>query len=64
MKPVGADSPKEVEAAVRALVEAGHPAVVITRSGLAPRLNQVQDLSLRETRGGYALFVSPQRSGG
>jgi len=60
VKPVGADAPGEVEAAVRGLVEAGRPAVVITRSSLAPRLNQMQGLALRKSAGGYALFVSPR----
>jgi 4-amino-4-deoxy-L-arabinose transferase-like glycosyltransferase len=64
VKPVGSDSVKEVDAIVRALVEAGRPAAVITRSSLAPRLEAVQGLTLRETRGGYALFVSSPRSGG
>jgi 4-amino-4-deoxy-L-arabinose transferase-like glycosyltransferase len=58
VKPVGSDAPGEVEAAVRGLAEAGRPAVVITRSNLAPRLNQIQGLALRKSAGGYALYVS------
>jgi 4-amino-4-deoxy-L-arabinose transferase-like glycosyltransferase len=60
VKPIGADAPGEVQAAVRSLVGAGRPAVVITRSSLAPRLKDIQGLALRQTAGGYALFVSAQ----
>ncbi|OGB92049.1 MAG: hypothetical protein A2Z31_04600 [candidate division NC10 bacterium RBG_16_65_8] len=60
VKPVGADAPGEVEAAVRGLVEAGRPAVVIARSNLVPRLNQMHGLALRTSRGGYALYVAPR----
>lgn len=58
VKPVGADGPGEVEAVVRGSAAAGRPAVVITRSHLAPRLSRIHGLLLRKTAGGYAMYVS------
>ncbi len=58
VKPIGVWATGEVEAAVRELTDAGRPAVVITRSALAPRLTAIPRLALRKSSGGYALFVA------
>ena len=58
VRPIGAGAPGEVEAAVRALREAGRSAALITRSGLMPQLKDVPGLALRKSAGGYALYVS------
>ena len=58
VRPIGAGAPREAEAAVRALREAGRSAALITRSGLMPQLKDVPGLALRKSAGGYALYVS------
>jgi 4-amino-4-deoxy-L-arabinose transferase-like glycosyltransferase len=56
--PLGSEDLGKLAEAVRRLQEAGRPAVVITRSALAPRLAEVQSLIRLTSRGGYALYVS------
>jgi hypothetical protein len=55
---VGPASPSETETALRGRIETDRPILVITRSALASRLEQVPGLTLWKSRGGYALFGS------
>jgi hypothetical protein len=55
---MGPASPSETETALRGRIETGRPILVITRNGLASRLEQVPGLTLWKSRGGYALFGS------
>jgi 4-amino-4-deoxy-L-arabinose transferase-like glycosyltransferase len=56
--PLGSEDLGKLAEAVRGIRDAGRPAVVITRSALAPRLAEVQSLIRLRSRGGYALYVS------
>jgi 4-amino-4-deoxy-L-arabinose transferase-like glycosyltransferase len=58
--PLGSDDLGKLAETVRRLTRAGRPVVVITRSALAPRLAGVQGLSGVKSRGGYALYTSPE----
>ena len=58
--PLGSDDLGKLAETVRRLTDAGRPVVVITRSALAPRLAGVQGLSGVKSRGGYALYISPE----
>jgi 4-amino-4-deoxy-L-arabinose transferase-like glycosyltransferase len=58
VKSIGRDAPGELEAMLRALSDSGGQAVVITRTSLTPRLNTIQGLVLRTSRGGYTLYVA------
>jgi 4-amino-4-deoxy-L-arabinose transferase-like glycosyltransferase len=64
VRAIGAGAPGAVEAAVREMREAGRSAALITRSVLTPQLKDVPGLTLRESAGGYALYVSSGRDGG
>ena len=57
---LGPDDLGKLAETVRRLTDAGRPVVVITRSALAPRLAGVQGLSGVKSRGGYALYISPE----
>jgi hypothetical protein len=56
--PLGSDDLGKLAEAVRRLMDAGRPVVVITRSVLELRLAEIEGLVLRKSRGGYALYVS------
>lgn len=58
--PLGSDDLGKLAETVRRLTRAGRPVVVITRNALAPRLAGVQGLSGVKSRGGYALYISPE----
>jgi 4-amino-4-deoxy-L-arabinose transferase-like glycosyltransferase len=55
---IGDGAAGELEAALRPLLDAGRPVVLITRSALSSRLEAVPGLALRKRAGGYALYVS------
>jgi hypothetical protein len=58
--PLGSDDLGKLAETVQRLMRAGRPVVVITRSALAPRLAGLQGLIGVKSRGGYALYISPE----